>query len=200
LDCVFYEPTLTYYVLDLMCWKGNYYFDCEADFRFFWLYNKFSETDNLDKVTTNNPYKFVPMPRYPCTKENILTMNEKTLPLNRRILLLSQRRSLLQRRNPFSLLFIQRRFQQSPYPSQQTTHRKLRKTVTQILQNIQFYYYLPTNKIIIKAHCIQNFSSTKTIKSSSLSFQSINHIHRSDCLSSCMFTISNSITNYIFQE
>jgi len=35
LDCVFYEPTLTYYVLDLMCWKGNYYFDCEADFRFF---------------------------------------------------------------------------------------------------------------------------------------------------------------------
>jgi snurportin-1 len=34
LDCVFHEPSLTYYVLDIQCWRGNLYYDCDTSFRF----------------------------------------------------------------------------------------------------------------------------------------------------------------------
>lgn len=66
LDCIFVEhqyvfifkvmnqlPTLphnipyrlTYYVLDMMCWSGYQYFDCEAEFRFQWKAVKFQEDE-----------------------------------------------------------------------------------------------------------------------------------------------------------
>lgn len=34
IDCVFYEPSLTYYVLDIQCWRGNLYYDCDTTFRY----------------------------------------------------------------------------------------------------------------------------------------------------------------------
>jgi hypothetical protein len=33
LDCVFHESSLTYYVLDIQCWRGNLYYDCDTSFR-----------------------------------------------------------------------------------------------------------------------------------------------------------------------
>jgi len=83
LDCILHEPSFTYYVLDIMCWRGNYYFDCPADFRFFWLNSKFSEMDNLDKITKNNPFRFIPLPRYPCSKQNLLTLPTVEMPFEK---------------------------------------------------------------------------------------------------------------------
>eukprot|EP01118_Nematostelium_gracile_P006682 TRINITY_DN2150_c0_g1_i1.p1 TRINITY_DN2150_c0_g1~~TRINITY_DN2150_c0_g1_i1.p1 ORF type:complete len:206 (-),score=41.72 TRINITY_DN2150_c0_g1_i1:341-883(-) len=33
LDCTFHEPTQTYFVLDIMLWNGNSYYECSTDFR-----------------------------------------------------------------------------------------------------------------------------------------------------------------------
>jgi hypothetical protein len=34
LDCIYLESTNTYYVLDILAWKGHLYYDCETEFRF----------------------------------------------------------------------------------------------------------------------------------------------------------------------
>ena len=34
LDCIYDQTTFTYYVLDLMCWKGHPIYDCDTEFRF----------------------------------------------------------------------------------------------------------------------------------------------------------------------
>lgn len=33
LDCIYDQTTFTYYVLDLMCWKGHPIYDCDTEFR-----------------------------------------------------------------------------------------------------------------------------------------------------------------------
>jgi len=33
LDCVYHEPSATYYVLDLLAWRGHLYYDCSTEFR-----------------------------------------------------------------------------------------------------------------------------------------------------------------------
>lgn len=43
LDCVFHEPDQTYYVVDLLCWKGFQLQDCTAEFRLYFLRSKFEE-------------------------------------------------------------------------------------------------------------------------------------------------------------
>ncbi|RKP24112.1 hypothetical protein SYNPS1DRAFT_23794 [Syncephalis pseudoplumigaleata] len=43
LDCIYVEHTFTYYVLDLMCWKGHPFFNCETEFRVFWLQTQLAE-------------------------------------------------------------------------------------------------------------------------------------------------------------
>merc|ERR1719370_86506 len=43
-------------------------------------------------------------------------------------------------------------------------------------------------------------STSKSVKSSSLSLQSINDIHRGDCFPLGMFSVGDSISDYIFQK
>ncbi|GLC63873.1 hypothetical protein PLESTF_000092700 [Pleodorina starrii] len=43
LDCIFHPPNNTYYVLDLLCWRGYALYDTAAEFRTFWLTSKFQE-------------------------------------------------------------------------------------------------------------------------------------------------------------
>ncbi|KAL8602313.1 hypothetical protein ACOMHN_022826 [Nucella lapillus] len=72
LDCVYNELDKTYYVLDLMCWNGHSIYETETEFRFYWLHDKFQETDaKLDEISNINPFKFVPLPSFPCTPESI---------------------------------------------------------------------------------------------------------------------------------
>ncbi|KAI8052540.1 hypothetical protein BDF22DRAFT_744130 [Syncephalis plumigaleata] len=45
LDCIYVEQTFTYYILDLMCWKGHPFFNCETEFRSFWLQTQLAELE-----------------------------------------------------------------------------------------------------------------------------------------------------------
>ncbi|XP_022334517.2 uncharacterized protein LOC111131337 [Crassostrea virginica] len=71
LDCIFDEKEGIYYVLDIMCWSSHPVYDSETEFRFFWLASKFQEFPQLAEKSPNNPYKFIPLPNFPCTKEAI---------------------------------------------------------------------------------------------------------------------------------
>lgn len=79
LDCAFHEESKTYFVLDIMAWKGCLYYDCATDFRLFWLHSKLSET-NSQTISPNNPFRFVPLPFYECDRNGIVASLEGSLP------------------------------------------------------------------------------------------------------------------------
>ncbi|KAI8337013.1 hypothetical protein BC941DRAFT_426375 [Chlamydoabsidia padenii] len=55
LDCVYDASTWTFYVLDLMCWNGYAIYDCDTDFRHFWLQTKLRDgTLNLYSNTRDD--------------------------------------------------------------------------------------------------------------------------------------------------
>ncbi|KAI7835612.1 hypothetical protein COHA_010489 [Chlorella ohadii] len=43
MDCVYHAADQTYYILDLMCWKGYSLYGCSAEFRLFWVQSKLAE-------------------------------------------------------------------------------------------------------------------------------------------------------------
>ncbi|KAL6106389.1 snupn [Pungitius sinensis] len=55
LDCIYSEVDRTYYILDVMCWRGHPVYDCPTEFRFFWLQSKVQETDGLSEIARRNP-------------------------------------------------------------------------------------------------------------------------------------------------
>ena len=58
----------TYWVIDLMCWKGYSLYDCNVQFRTYWLQTKMAEeVDNNFNMWT----QFKPIPRYECTPEGL---------------------------------------------------------------------------------------------------------------------------------
>ncbi|KAK8770612.1 hypothetical protein V5799_012922 [Amblyomma americanum] len=81
LDCVVSDVHRTYYVLDVMCWKSHPVFDSEADFRFYWLAEKLGEVPELQQCSDSDMrYRFVTLPRYPCTAEAISSVMGSPLP------------------------------------------------------------------------------------------------------------------------
>ncbi|XP_027321459.3 snurportin-1 [Anas platyrhynchos] len=74
LDCIYSEAQQTYYILDVMCWRGHPVYDCQTDFRFFWLFSKIQEEEGLGEKSRINPYKFVGLQNYPCTPESLCTV------------------------------------------------------------------------------------------------------------------------------
>ncbi|EDO34636.1 predicted protein [Nematostella vectensis] len=56
LDCIFCEITSTFYILDIMCWRGHPVFDTETEFRFYWLKTKLQELSALGQATASNPF------------------------------------------------------------------------------------------------------------------------------------------------
>ncbi|KAK4514253.1 tRNA methyltransferase, has a role in tRNA modification [Mucor velutinosus] len=61
LDCVYDAVHWTFYVLDIMCWRGYPIFDCDTNFRHFWLQTKL-EPNELDRSDGHNQfYKFIPL-------------------------------------------------------------------------------------------------------------------------------------------
>ncbi|XP_012821704.1 snurportin-1 isoform X1 [Xenopus tropicalis] len=71
LDCIYNEETRTYYVLDVMCWRGHPVYDCQTDFRFYWLQSKLQEQEGLCDISKRNPFKFVGLQNFPCSLESI---------------------------------------------------------------------------------------------------------------------------------
>jgi hypothetical protein len=71
LDCVFHEPSLTYYVLDVVCWKGNLYYDCDTTFRNYWTQTKLEETDGIHTISRTNSYRFIQLPIFECAIDEL---------------------------------------------------------------------------------------------------------------------------------
>ncbi|XP_060115900.1 snurportin-1 [Heteronotia binoei] len=71
LDCIYNEAQQVYYVLDVMCWRGHPVYDCQTDFRFYWLRSKMEEEADLGEKGRMNPFKFVSLQNYPCTNESL---------------------------------------------------------------------------------------------------------------------------------
>lgn len=83
LDCIYHEVTRTYYVLDLMCWRGHPVYDSDAEFRLFWLKTKLNdEGEKLSTPSRINPFRFIPLDSYPCTKESISQVLSSKWPLD----------------------------------------------------------------------------------------------------------------------
>ncbi|KAG6634950.1 snurportin-1 [Carya illinoinensis] len=66
LDCIFHESDHTYYVVDMVCWRGYSLYECTAEFRFFWLNSKLSETGACDPPSQYHRYRFSLVPVYNC--------------------------------------------------------------------------------------------------------------------------------------
>ncbi len=71
LDCVFYEGTRTYYILDVMCWGGHPVYDSDLEFRTFWKEQKVKESAEISAYSRINPLPFQNLPYHSCTKENL---------------------------------------------------------------------------------------------------------------------------------
>jgi hypothetical protein len=71
LDCIFHEPNSTYYILDMMCWKGYALYDCSAEFRLFWVQGKLAECAS-GSAQDQARYPFVPVPAYTCSPGDML--------------------------------------------------------------------------------------------------------------------------------
>ncbi|XP_062062399.1 snurportin-1 isoform X1 [Lepus europaeus] len=80
LDCIYSEVNQTYYVLDVMCWRGHPFYDCQTDFRFYWMHSKLPEEEGLDEKTKLNPFKFVGLKNFPCTPESLCKVLSMDFP------------------------------------------------------------------------------------------------------------------------
>jgi len=82
LDCVYSDTNGVFYILDMMCWDGYQYYDCDTEFRLAWVQQKFIESQELRVRSRINPYSFQPLPVYQCDKPSIAKALNSPLPFN----------------------------------------------------------------------------------------------------------------------
>ncbi|ORY07878.1 hypothetical protein K493DRAFT_332613 [Basidiobolus meristosporus CBS 931.73] len=73
LDCIFDENSSTFYVLDLMCWKGMPFYDCATEFRFFWLQSKLAELDP-PRTSAQTAFQFRSLQVFDCAPESLTSL------------------------------------------------------------------------------------------------------------------------------
>lgn len=106
LDCIFHESDETYYVIDGVCWAGISLYECTAEFRFFWLNSKLTETGACDVPSTYHKYKFSALPVYNCDKEGLQTAYAGQVPYVKDGLLFYNKHAQYQTGNtPLSLVW-----------------------------------------------------------------------------------------------
>ncbi|KAG1952421.1 snurportin-1 [Pimephales promelas] len=71
LDCIYSDVDRTYYILDVMCWRGHPVYDCSTEFRFYWLQSKMEEAKDLSEISKINPFRFVSLNNISCSTESI---------------------------------------------------------------------------------------------------------------------------------
>uniref|UniRef100_A0A671KV70 Snurportin-1 n=1 Tax=Sinocyclocheilus anshuiensis TaxID=1608454 RepID=A0A671KV70_9TELE len=71
LDCIYSDVDRTYYILDVMCWRGHPVYDCSTEFRFYWLQSKVEEVEGLSEISQINPFRFVGLNSISCSTESI---------------------------------------------------------------------------------------------------------------------------------
>jgi len=64
LDCIYSEADRTYYVLDVLSWKGHPVVNSETEFRFYWLQVKLDEGRDVMSHSRLNPFRFVSVTSY----------------------------------------------------------------------------------------------------------------------------------------
>ncbi|KAF7833978.1 snurportin-1 [Senna tora] len=80
LDCIFHELDQTYYVIDMVCWRGYSLYDCTAEFRFFWLNSKLAETGACDSPSHYHKYRFSLVPVYNCDHNGLYAAYTEAVP------------------------------------------------------------------------------------------------------------------------
>ena len=77
LDCVYFKATGTYYIVDLMCWKGRLLYDTDAAFRMWWLRHKLSEDcPTAHRKRPANRFAILPATHFPCTRDGLAAARE----------------------------------------------------------------------------------------------------------------------------
>lgn len=76
-DCIFVEKEKTFYVLDLIMWKGLDFIDCECECRFFMRNSRLEEIDHIHTIRKGNDYIFKPLKYYLCNKEGLKKAREE---------------------------------------------------------------------------------------------------------------------------
>lgn len=79
-DCIFHETSHTYFVLDIMCWRGHPVYDSDREFRYYWLKTKLSEVEKTKEISRINPYIFSPLDSFACSKELLSDVLSKPWP------------------------------------------------------------------------------------------------------------------------
>jgi len=89
LDCIYSESNSVFYILDMMCWDGFQYYDCDTEFRLSWVQQKFIENSQESENAGNmrirsriNPYSFQPLPVYQCTRDSISEALNSPMPFS----------------------------------------------------------------------------------------------------------------------
>ncbi|XP_047140201.1 snurportin-1 isoform X1 [Hydra vulgaris] len=78
LDCIYDEVNRTFWILDLMFYKGVCFYESEKDFRLFWITTMLLEdSEDLNQNTEANPFKFLPCPHVSCSETNIFNILAK---------------------------------------------------------------------------------------------------------------------------
>ncbi|CAM9132949.1 unnamed protein product [Scytosiphon promiscuus] len=81
LDCVFHELDQTFFVLDMMAWKSYPLYDCNTDFRFYWVRTKLMEADGpLDTVSSRNAYRIKATPYHECDRQGLAHAYSSPMP------------------------------------------------------------------------------------------------------------------------
>ena len=81
LDCILHEPSRTYFVLDIMCWRAHPVYDTDREFRYYWLCTKLSEVEGVKEASRINPYRFVPLDAFPCSRDSLTSVLSKPWPV-----------------------------------------------------------------------------------------------------------------------
>ncbi|PIO14046.1 hypothetical protein AB205_0050500, partial [Aquarana catesbeiana] len=63
-----------------MCWRGHPVYDCQTDFRFYWLDSKLQEQEGLGEISKRNPFKFIGLQNFPCSLDSIQNVLMQTFP------------------------------------------------------------------------------------------------------------------------
>lgn len=80
LDSFYHEPSETFFVLDLLVWKGQLYYECETEFRFFWKTAKIQEMPELGTVSEYNQHPILLIPSYEATPQGLKASLEGYIP------------------------------------------------------------------------------------------------------------------------
>ncbi|CAM9384243.1 unnamed protein product [Sphacelaria rigidula] len=81
LDCVFHELDQTFFVLDMMAWKGYPLYDCTTDFRFYWIRTKLLEANGpLDVIGPENAYRIKHVQYQECDRQGLAHSYSSPVP------------------------------------------------------------------------------------------------------------------------